>query len=120
MHTKGESSMQPRHEQSSGDTIPKVDLVGVQDLDPTNDTLVPDHPALEADNNSTHEFQAPSSSYIQDIQTRLRRLEEEEHVIEQTITFFQRQFGDALYLYPRDVRDYLETRALGKQRPSKH
>ena len=56
IRVEGESSMQPRHEQSSSDTIPKVELVGVQDLDPIDDALVLNHLVSRADDNSIHEF----------------------------------------------------------------
>ena len=80
----------------------------------------PNHHTPSTSDGSDHELDAPPLNRLQEIQERLRRLEEEERVMEQTVALFQRRFGDALHRYPRDVQAYLESRARTKQKPNKH
>jgi hypothetical protein len=80
----------------------------------------PDHHTPSTSDGLDHELDAPPLNRLQEIQERLRRLEEEERVMEQTVALFQRRFGDALHRYPRDVRAYVESRARTKQKPDKH
>jgi cell division protein FtsN len=66
----------------------------------------PGEPEISADPNRVH---------LEDIRARIQRLQEEEQIMNETAAYYERQFGEALDRYPKDVADYVAQRSAARE-----